>query len=166
MSEFNLTTALKAVKARRAEMGNEPEKPSRGMLDPNSPQQRIARARTLEANVLEQLEFLKGESDSEVKQLRMASLFDRLGELAAERGDYKYAASVSISPERRAHYQNIVKAIKDDQTCDCPPDVIVDRANQREYRSPAIMTVDTIVSPTGGQLSLDMCRKCNLLNAR
>ena len=48
MSEFNLTKALKAVKNRRSEMGEEPDRPTRGMADPNSPQSRIARARQLE----------------------------------------------------------------------------------------------------------------------
>jgi hypothetical protein len=166
MSEFNLKKALKAASERRSETDD--AKPVRGNIDPNSPKERIARARQLEKHVLEQLEFLQGEPDSEVKKMRMASLFDRLGELAAEQGDYKRAAAISQTPVRRDHYKGIVRAIKlsDDKTCDCPPDLVVDKVNRQEHRSPAIMTVDTIVSPEGGQLRLDKCRKCGFQNAR
>jgi hypothetical protein len=167
MSEFNLTKALKAVRERRAEMDEQP-RPVRGNIDPNSPKERIARARQLEKHVIEQLEFLKTEPDSEVKEMRMKSLFDRMGELAAEQGDFKRAATISVSPERREHYQKILTAIKmpDDKNCDCAADMVVDRVNRTEHRSPAMMTVDTIVDPRGGQLRLELCRKCGFQNAR
>lgn len=166
MSEFNLQRALAAVAARRAE--NPITEAVRPQIDPNSPQERIARAKQLEHDIWEKLEWLQSQPDSALKVERTQQFFDRLGELAAEQGDYERARDLSYSPERRAHYESLVAAItiENDAACACPEDLEVDHQNRQEFRSPAIVTVDQIVSPTGGLLNLDVCRKCGFANAR
>lgn len=166
MSEFALSTALRAIRARNAENGITPLAPSR-RIDPNSPQFQIARAQQLEADMVEKLHFTRQQPDSELKQRRLNQIMDRIAELSAAQGDYSRAATISHSPERREHYQNIVHAIKrnDAETCDCPDDLVVDRANGKEIQSPAVMTVDRIITQDGVK-NLDKCRKCGHLNAR
>lgn len=169
MAEFSLKVALKKIAERRVETAEDSAITiaGRGRLDPGSPQARIARARQMESDLLDALEFLRADRKSENKAARIDAMLDRLGELAAEQGDYTRAAQISKSPERREHYQQIVKAIKrpDDEACDCEPDLIVDRANQTEFQSPAIMTIDTIIGKDGQPLNLDVCRKCGSKNA-
>lgn len=172
MSDFHLPTALRAIGQRRTQAQRDEQEAlnaaGRGRLDPNSPAERIARAKGFEKDILEQIKWLRKQPLDEVVQMRLDAAYDRLGELAAEQGDHQRAATISKDPERRAHYKKIVKAIKtaDEKECDCEPDLIVDRANQVEYRSPAIMTIDTIVTKDGGTLNLDVCRKCGFANAR
>lgn len=172
MSEFNLQTALRAISERRTEAERQEQDAlniaGRGRLDPNSPSERIARAKQFEKEILEQVARLRKQPLDDTVQMRLDAAFDRLGELAAEQGDYARAVRISKSPERREHYQSIVKAIKlsDEKECECEPDLIVDRANMQEFRSPAIHTVDQIVSPDGRILNLDVCRKCGFKNCR
>lgn len=171
MSDFKLSTALKAISARAAEQQHEQEALStigRGSIDPDSPGERIARARQYEADCYAQLKYLQDEPNSELKTQRINNIMDRLGELAGEQGDHARAATISKSPERREYYRRIVKAIKiaDNKECKCDPDLIVDRANGVEFQSKAIMTVDQIVSKDGQTLNLDVCRKCGFSNAR
>ena len=172
MAEFNLKTALRAIGERRTKAQqleqDELNKAGRGRLDPNSPKERIARARQQERDLLAEVRWLRKQPDGEVKTVRMNAMFDRLGELAAEQGDYKRAASISHSLERRIYYLSVRDAIKrrDDANCECEADRLVDRANSLEFESPAIMTVDQIVSKEGRLLNLDQCRKCGFRNAR
>lgn len=170
MADFNLQTALKAVAARRTDIQMQEQEArnvaGRGRLDPNSAGERIARARQNEQQLLDQLEWLQQEPDSDLKTQRIGQMMDRLGELAAEQGDYDQAATISRSQERRQYYQTIADAIPrpDDETCDCGADLVVDRKNMQEFQSPAIMVVDQIVSPDGTLLNLDRCRKCHFVN--
>lgn len=172
MAEFNLKTALRAIGERRTKAQkleqDELNKAGRGRLDPNSAQERITRAQQQEKDLLEQMRWLRRQPDSEVKTLRMNGMFDRLGELAAEQGDYKRAASITHDVKRRLHYRSIRDAIKrrDDANCECESDRMVDRPNGIEFESPAIMTVDQIVGKDGRLLNLDVCRKCGFKNAR
>jgi hypothetical protein len=172
MADFNLNTALRAVSARRTEAQVREQEQltssGRGRLDPSSPAMRIARAQQYEKEKLEELKFLRHQPKTELIEMRIHAVLDRIGELAAEQGDYSRAATISISPERREHYSAMVKAIRrpDDHECQCPPDLVVDRKKGEEIRSPAMMTVDTIVSPNGGALNVDQCRKCGFMNAR
>lgn len=165
MSEFNLESALRRVRERNASQGIKPLPTTR--IDPNSPQSRIARASQQEHDLIEEMHFLRHQPDSDLKERRLAQIFDRLGELAAEQGDYSKAAAISHSPERREHYKDINAAIKrdDSETCDCPHDLIVDRANGKEFQSPAVMTVQQIMTKDGLK-NLDVCRKCGDINTR
>lgn len=170
--EFNLKAALKAVAARRTDDDNDAQNAldtaGRGFIDPNSPQERINRSQQLETDIMRQIAYLSDEPESDVKTVRLGVAFDRLGELAAERGDYFQAALVSKTPERREHYRKILKAIDrpNDEICECPPDMIIDRANQVELQSNAVMTVDQILNKNGTLLNLQVCRKCGDLQAK
>ena len=166
MAEFSLQAALRAIKARNAEAQN--TLPIGRQIDPENPQYRIARAQAYEDAAQEQLAYLRNEPQTELVKRRLDNLMDRLGELAAEQGDYARAVTISKTPERREHYREIVKAIrrKDDRNCKCEPDLVVDRVNKTEFRVPAIMTVDRIVSKDGRLLNLDKCRRCSFMNAR
>lgn len=164
MAEFSLRKALKAIHDRNVDAENIAV-PAR--IDPDTPQNRIARARQNEQSLVEQLAYLQKEPQTQIVKTRLHNIMDRLGELAAEQGDYERAATISVSPERRRHYKEITKAIrrKDSQNCQCEPDLVVDRVNKEEFRSPAIMTVDKIVH-NGRMLNLDKCRRCGFQNAR
>lgn len=167
MSEFNLQNALAAIAQRRAENGTETELVN-VHIDPNSPRERIARARQFEQGIIGQVEWLQTQPDSDLKTQRMNAFMDRLGELAAEQGDYVRAVEVSYSPERREHYQKVVDAIGQPNTehCDCPPDVETDIAHRKEFQSPAMMHAATIVSKDGNLLNLQVCRKCGFMQAK
>src|SRR5690348_2532726 len=123
MSEFNLKAALAAIAKRRGE--NPPVPVPTRHIDPNSADERIKRARQLEQHVLDQIDWLRTQPDSDVKTIRLETLYDRLGELAAEQGDFSRAATISHAPVRRKHYQEMAKALKrnDEKNCDCAPDL-------------------------------------------
>ncbi len=165
MPDFNLKTALKAIDQRRKD---NPPKVIVRQIDPGSPQERIARARQQEAALLDEMEWLKQEPDSDVKTHRMDAMLDRLGELAAEQGDYKRAVSITKTPQRRKYYEGIAKAIKkkNDATCQCPDDRLVDHANKTEFTAPSTITVDRIVGTNGELLNLNVCSKCGFKNAK
>ena len=172
MAEFLLTKALAAISERQTEADTQRQDElniaGRGRIDPASPGARIARAKQFEADIIEQLRFLQGEPQTDVVKMRTQTAMDRLGELAAEQGDYKRAATISSSPERRSHYKDIYNAIKrsNDKECDCPDELIVDRANGKEFRQPSMVLADSIIGPDGNLLNLDRCSKCLFLNAR
>jgi hypothetical protein len=168
MAAFSVKKALAAAAERRKQAGDEPLRPTVAP-NPNNPEQRIAQAQALEADILEKIAWTeKQKPRTELIKMRLESLFDRLGELAAEQGDYERAYTVTQTPERRTYYKSLIKALNVDDTkeCKCAPDNIVDRRNQREFKSPAIMTVDTLVAPDGTLKKLDQCRKCGFRNVR
>lgn len=173
MAEFNAAAALAAIRERRmqAEVDEQSARDTLGRSridDPDSPQARIERARKLEFEIHDHIDFLNAQPDSEAKAVRLAQAYDRLGELAAEQGDYERAATISVTAARRNHYQAIVEAIRrpNEESCDCKPDHLIDAATRQEFKSPAMMTIERIVGPDGQILSLDKCRKCGEMNAR
>lgn len=165
MTDFNLNSALAAVAARNAE--NPPSVAIDAQIDPGSPRERIARARQQEADIIQQLAWMQEQPDSDLKTRRINAWMDRIAELAAEQGDYARAAEIAYSPERRAYYESLVAAIAEPNsaTCECPPDLEVDPVNRREFRSPAMMLSDVLITPDGGQITLKVCRKCGYQNA-
>lgn len=172
MAEFDLKKALAAVASRRTQeqidAQNTLNETGRARLDPNSAPNRLARAKQFEQHALEQLDYVRTLPDGEVKTNRINALMDRLGELAAEQGDYNRAAKISFTPKRREHYTSVVKAIKisDDKTCNCPPDMVVDRKKGIELRSSAMMPMERIVGTNGELLTLHQCRKCGFRNTK
>ena len=171
MAEFNLKTALNAVSARRTALQKKEfddlQKRGRARLNRESAQERAALARRQEEDMLAKLKLVRSQPASPLRDQRQNQIMDRLSELAAEQGDYGRAVTLAHSPERRDYYRKVRAAIriKDETNCTCDDDRLVDRARQQEFTSPAIMPVDTIVTPTGAK-RLDRCRKCGFMNAR
>lgn len=164
MSEFNLQSALAAIAARR----DESLKSITVTVDPDSPRERIARAQQQEQDIISQVEWLENQEDSPLKTQRLHAAMDRLGELAAEQGEFERAAVVSHSPERRAYYESIVIALAQPEgaDCECPADRVVDTNGVREYYDPSMMNSETIVTPDGGQRILKVCRKCGFKSTK
>lgn len=158
MPIFSTERALAAIRERRDESETlELERLTtlgRGLLDPNSPKERIARAKRIEAEILGRL------NTDDLPKGRLTGLYDRLGELAAEQGDYQRAATISRTTERRHYYQSIVDAIEGKDTCNCPDTLQVDRRNGTESRESPIIHYDTIVTPDGGMVQLQKCIEC------
>jgi hypothetical protein len=171
-NEFNLATALGAARARvtEAQLAEQDRlnRVGRSRINPDSPQQRMARARHLEADAQEMLRRVRLLPSGPEKDEAMHRLFDRIGELAAEQGDYSRAAKISYTLARRLYYRKIRDAIRkpDKENCECPPDRLHDRAQGVEFDSPAMMVSNTIVGPGGNLLNLEICRKCGFANAR
>lgn len=171
VTEFNLKTALNAISKRRTEESRQADaefqKSNRGRLDPTSAESRIQAAKQRETDLMAQLKYLRKQPKNALRDHRTAQIMNRLSELAAEQGDYSRAVTLAHDPERREMYRKIRKAIrrKDSENCTCPDDLLVDTAKKVEFKSPAIMTVDTIVTPDGAK-RLDRCRKCQFMNAR
>jgi hypothetical protein len=173
MQEFDLETALSAISARNTdEMRLEQERASREIveklgdrLNPNSAENRAARAKEQEKAILMQIALLTSEPDSELKQNRLFQALNRLSELLAEQGKYTEAVEVCPDFQRREYYKFVSDAIDrpDDDFCDCPSDTYISDGKQRT--SPAELKIDEIVVE-GKTKSLYQCRKCGLKNAR
>lgn len=172
MAEFSISAALRAIHTRQTEAerakADELTQALRGRINPDSSEHRIARAADLEGQLANEMTWLSRQPESDLRTRRMNQMCDRIAELAAEQGDYKRAVAIAISPERRGHYRRILAAIrvKDEKTCACLDDRLVDRATGQEFGSGAVMTVDTIIDRSGVSRQLDVCRKCGFMNAR
>jgi hypothetical protein len=171
MTEFSLQKALDSIASRRTEAQeteqNERNTAGRAKLDPNSPANRAARAAQMEASLHEELDFLIKEPDSDLKTMRVRRILDRLGELAAERGDFNAAATISVTEARKDHYKAIHEAVLRDESdiCSCPDDLIVDRQRNQEIKSPALHPFD-VINTADGPKTLLKCRKCGLMNTK
>jgi hypothetical protein len=175
MAEFNLTTALAAARKRNAEAIADQEDLTvtrRATLAPDSPRFRIQRAAEQEASLQEQLTYLRKLRPRDPDEIaliaqRVGVILERIAELAAEQGDYKRAATIAAEPERRAHYQKVVAAIKvdDAQECACPDEVIRDHATNTEFRQSSMLMTEAIVTEQGTK-NLEVCRVCGFANAR
>lgn len=172
MSTFSTAKALAALEERRDQSAVDAIATAtaigRRKLNPDDPVHRRARAAEQEKYLLEQYAYIQKEPENELKRMRLRGMLDRLGELAAEQGDYARAAAISHDEKRRRHYRHIRDAITrdDSKNCQCSDDRVMDHRTKTEFTSPAIMAIDTIVNEDGKLLSLDQCRKCGFLNAR
>jgi hypothetical protein len=172
MSDFDLKKALRAIAnrftfERRLEQ-EELSKQGRARLAANSMENRIALAEAQEISVRETIHLLEGEPESDLKQQRLTTALDRLSELFAEQGRYEEAIEVTPNDARREHFQQILSAIQniDGETCDCPPEMIVDRKKNTNFRQPAMQNLGQVVSLDHGRLvRLKVCRMCNFVNA-
>jgi hypothetical protein len=125
-----------------------------------------------EASLQEQLTYLRKLRPRDPDEIaliaqRVGVILERIAELAAEQGDYKRAATIAAEPERRAHYQKVVAAIKvdDAQECACPDEVIRDHATNTEFRQSSMLMTEAIVTEQGTK-NLEVCRVCGFANAR
>lgn len=166
MHGFSTEKALEAIRARRTEAEKQEFERltviGRGRINPDSPQERIARAAAMEKDISAQIEWLRDQPDSPLRTHRLHNAYDRLGELASDQGDHARAATISRSTDRRHHYQTIVAAMSAER-CDCPEDLLVDRRNNTETRESSIIHYDTLVTPEGGTVQLMKCIRCGNL---
>jgi hypothetical protein len=167
MSEFNLTKALNAIASRVTdEQREEQEKlnqAGRARLLANSMENRISLAKAQERSVLEQIDLLQTLPESFTKTVRLNNALDRLGELYAQQGKYANAIEVTPTVERRRQYQLILDAIDrpDTEVCDCPPETIINRKNNTNFKQPMMQRMTNIVSlKHGREVTLKVCRSC------
>lgn len=175
MEEFDLEKALAAISQRiTPEMREEERLAQAGLMEVIAPhiandsfEQRVARAIEQEKSLLEQIAYLAGEEDGEVKQNRLYTLLNRLSEVLAEQGRFDDAIEVCPEAVRRAHYQMLLEAVRvpDQQMCECPPDQITDALSRTTVSDRAQMEVETVVTQNGLR-TLTVCRKCGFKNAK
>jgi len=168
---FNLQTALKLANARMKDEQERRESDLRvntGLLDPNSKEARLSRAKEQEKAVLDQIEALKWVR-GQLKQHRLNQLFERLSELLAEQGKFVEASRIAVSDERREYYRSLAHAaaIPDETTCQCQPEKIYDAVKKRELTVPNEQILAEIYSEHHGEMkTLVKCRNCGLLNIK
>lgn len=168
---FNLDSALSAARERNKERQEEMVKDltvSASLLDPNSKEARLNRAKTQEADILCQIEELKWVR-GQLKQVRMAQLLDRLSELLAEQGKYREAAKVAVNKDRKAYYKSLIKAseIDDSTKCNCPDEKQFDPIRNREISvSPELILAEVYDEKSDSMKHLTKCINCGLLNIK
>lgn len=163
---FSIKNTLAAIDRRSEKLSPAPPE---SRVNPNSFANRIARAKQNEQAVRAQIELLRGEKNSELKQARLAVAFERLAELYAEQGDYRSAIEVTQDPKRRAVYEAAIEAIErpDDEICDCPSERTYDSAAKREIALRPQVVTETIVSEKHNRLvDVELCSRCGHRNAR
>jgi len=169
MAEFSLDKALAAISERfTPEMREEQRKLTReriGRLDPNSRAAKRRRFKRHETIVLAQIAELKPLPDSELKQVRMKNLLNRLAEALSEQGDFAGAIAVSQSPDHIAEFTSIKDAIKGSReiTCDCP--VVRARVGRDIVALNPRFKVKTIETREGPR-SLIRCANCGAMNVK
>ena len=168
---FDVSSAIRAATARNKERQEELSKEisvNASLLDPNSKEARLNRAKTQEADILCQIEELKWVRGS-LKQTRLNQLLDRLSELLAEQGKYRDAFKVAVNPERKAYYKSLIKAseIDDATKCECENEKIYDPIKKRELSvSPEMVLNEVYDEKSDSMKSLVLCRNCGLLNIK
>lgn len=172
MSDFNINKALRAISSRVTdEQRDEQQKMNhagRLVLAANSMEQRISLAQAQEISVRESIALLEPEPESELKTQRLNILLDRLGELYAEQGLYEKAIIVTPTAGRREQYRRTLEAIQtpDGESCECPPEIIVDRKRNAHIRQSMMQKLGSVVSPDHGRLvTLKVCRSCGFSEA-
>lgn len=169
MQQFSLEQALDGISERYTpEMREKDEARNvelRGHIDPNSATNRIGRATAQMNVILEQIEFLKTQPQSELKDVRMTNAVNHLGELFAEQGNYAEAINVTEDPRRRREYEATMIAIDvpDDAVCACTDDKAVNK--NADVILPTRIESGQIVAD-GKILSVLKCWKCGFRNAR
>ena len=170
VEEFNINKALKAISARVTDTQREEQNKlniaGRTRLKQNAIQNQIARAAAQELAVRDSIRMLESEPDSEIKTLRLRNLIERLAELYSQQGLYEDAAATTLDDARREVYQRSADAIAkpDNEVCNCPPEIVTDRAKQRHIRVDSTQKVETLVR-NGKPVSLRVCRTCGDVNA-
>jgi hypothetical protein len=138
-------------------------------LDPNSYEQRIARARQQIEGIVEQIVMLAAAPDSELKTSRLLTAQKRLAELLAESGDLEMAGHVSPDSKQTAWFDALLDAIEKDnaESCDCTDARIFDASKNQELTAPVRTVIATIPSLKHGRLmTVERCSNCGFLNAR
>lgn len=168
---FNLDKAVRAASERNKERQEELTEElniNTNLLDPNSKEAKLSRAREQEKDILTQIDNLKWVR-GQLKQTRLSQLLERLSELLAEQGKFSEASKVAVSDERRKYYKSLVKAaeIPDDTVCDCQPEKIMDSVKKRELSVPTEQVLAEVYSEKHGEMkNLVKCVKCGLLNIK
>lgn len=171
---FNLDQALNAISERYTpEMRAEDEKRNQQLrlavapkIDPNSFEQRTARAREQIANLLDQLDMLKAAEPSELRDTRLRQTHRRLTELFAEAGEPLIAASYAEDADQKEWFGKIYEAIQrpDNERCTCPDDRVTDRNGP--FRAASRMPIGTMPSADRGRnVTITRCVKCGDLQA-
>ncbi len=160
---FDLDTALKAITDRYTPEQRAKDETVRvgriaalkPRLDPNSYDQRVARARQQITAVLEQIEMIQGHPDSELRTQRGMQAAMRFAELVAETGDYESAAAIAPDPKQSQWFGELAEAIArpDGAVCECS--------------APNTSVIAEIPSVKHGRLmKVERCSQCKFLNAR
>lgn len=171
---FNLENALKAANLRMREKNEEiasfsdEMRANLGILDPNSQEAKLDRAKRQEADILSQIESLKWVR-GQLKQARLNQLFERLSELLAEQGKFVEASRIAVTDERREYYKKLAHAaaIPDETTCNCQPEKMFDAIKKREILVPNEMILAEVYSEHHGEMkNLVKCKVCGMLNIK
>lgn len=160
---FDLDTALAAIRSRNRDMGIEPL--SAVKVDRDTSDQRRARSRQLERDILSTIDFLQAQPDSELKATRLTGALDRLGELLAEQGRYQSAIDVTRDPARKAQYARILESIERpaEEMCGCVDDKATTK--QGVITLPARIIAEKVVKDDQ-EMGLELCTKCGFSNTR
>lgn len=171
MSEFNLEKAVRAAALRNKERQEEMTEElnvNASLLDPNSKEAKLSRAREQEKDVLLQIDALKWVRGV-LKNTRLNQLLDRLSELLADQGKYSEAVKVAIDPERKAYYKSLVKAtnIPDDTVCECEDEKLHDPVRKRDFtQSTELILAEVYDEKSDSMKNLTKCIKCGFLNIK
>ncbi len=167
---FSIKSALKAIDSRvdpRAAIEREEmQKALAPHIDPETPENRIARAQANEIAVVEQIEMLRNEPNTELKRTRLDTAFNRLGEIYAEQGKYHKAIEVTKDAVRRKAYRDILKAIErpDDQVCKCESRQFFDGKTETTI-NPTFIADSVISEKHGGVVQVHKCATCGFMNS-
>jgi hypothetical protein len=165
---FNIDKALNEISARYTpEQRAEDEARNRTIIASMGP--KIARAQQQMAAMLEQMQFLNTQPESQLKQDRLAVVHKRLAELIAETGDWTFARQYADDPEQQAFFGRIEAAIArdDDDVCDCADARMHDRTRNQEFTEPVRVPIMQIPSEERGRLlTVEQCTSCGFLNAK
>lgn len=177
MAVFDHTNALNEISSRYTPDQRQKDEAERieligalkPRIDPNSYEQRVARAKQQIAGIIDQLEMLNDAPPSELKTNRLNQANKRLAELFAETGDVLLAAASSTDPAQKEWFDKLLAAIEkdDSETCECTNDRMMDNVKKIEVTIPARIMIGEFPSAKYGRnVKVEQCVKCGDLNAR
>ena len=172
MSEFNISQALRSISSRytpeQRAAQDELNRIGRNVLNEARAENQMARAKAQADTVIDNLKLAEQIEDPVLREYRINLFTNRLAELFAQMGNFIDAVNIASDPERKKEYQEIADAFEAGATtrCDCPDEIVVDRANGREFRQRSLRTVQKVINPFSRRfVAFKRCSKCGHVSA-